>query len=666
MLKRIAIFTVLIYAFVITCIYWGDNKNDFSVAADDFAEETTPIIEEEKEEDTLPSFYNEANSERYEHYSSIMPGIDFEDVIWHVNAGLDNVPYTLMTENSGDNPLLVNKRFCLPEGYEPPELIEIRDGITATPGTVAAFKQMRIAAKSSGIDIDAMSGYRSIERQAVLFINEETLLGTVAAEEAVARPGSSEHNTGRALDIMGSNFSFDNFDETDEYKWLLENCADYGFIIRYPNDMSVITGFSYEPWHFTFVGKSIALGMKEHNIPTLEEYVARALAPLNGLPFDDRIVVVIDPGHGGNDSGAEASLDGIDIYEKDLNLDIALLIKPRLEEENIRVILTRDSDEYVSLETRCEIANAANASLFISIHQNIDETKTASGIQSWIASNREESLKLAEAVHGRLLLGLKSNDRGVHEDDEFVVTRMTEMPSVIIETGFLSDTDELKLLTTPDYRERIASSVSNGIVAYLGIRTMYLTFDDGPSEKNTAVVLDILKERNIKATFFVVGENALTNPDLLKRIAAEGHAVGIHCYSHDYKKLYASADSFVEDFNKAREAVKTITGLEPVIYRFPGGSINDFNKQTYAQIIEKMNELGFIYFDWNICAGDSKLDITHGELLNNVKNEPRYRNAILLMHDAYSVIGRELNDILDYYSDYQMEIITAGTKPVQL
>ena len=104
---------------------------------------------------------------------------------------------------------------------------------------------------------------------------------------------------------------------------------------------------------------------------------------------------------------------------------------------------------------------------------------------------------------------------------------------------------------SPEYQEQVAKGIVQGIELYFHPKTMYLTFDDGPYMENTERVLEVLKKRNIKATFFLVGENVERNPEMAKRIAQEGHTIGIHCYSHDYKAIYESVDSYVEDFEKA-------------------------------------------------------------------------------------------------------------------
>jgi len=197
-------------------------------------------------------------------------------------------------------------------------------------------------------------------------------------------------------------------------------------------------------------------------------------------------------------------------------------------------------------------------------------------------------------------------------------------------------------------------------------KTLYLTFDDGPSKVNTPKVLDILKERNIKATFFVVGASAEKNPDILLRIAEEGHTIGIHSYSHDFRSIYKSTDAFIADFNKAREVIFDITGQSPIIYRFPGGSKNSYNKGTYKAIIAEMNKRGFIYYDWNMSVQDARKGVKTGDLFRSVKEGPKPENAILLAHDAYSYITVELNNILDYLEpDYKTDVITPVTPPAQ-
>ena len=127
-------------------------------------------------------------------------------------------------------------------------------------------------------------------------------------------------------------------------------------------------------------------------------------------------------------------------------------------------------------------------------------------------------------------------------------------------------------------------------------KAVYITFDDGPSAV-TDDILDILSEEKVKATFFVIGPGGENTDRRLLRIHEEGHAIGIHSWSHEYSKIYSSVDAFLEDFNEDREWVHSVTGEYCDIFRFPGGSKNDFNAQTRDAIIEEMTRRGFRFFE---------------------------------------------------------------------
>ncbi len=135
-------------------------------------------------------------------------------------------------------------------------------------------------------------------------------------------------------------------------------------------------------------------------------------------------------------------------------------------------------------------------------------------------------------------------------------------------------------------------------------KTVYLTFDDGPSN-NTTAVLDALAASNAKATFFVIGKNIAGREDILKRIVAEGHTLGVHTYSHDYPAVYSSVESFLDDFHQTYQAIYQATGVYPTVFRFPGGSINAYNRDVYQEIISEMLRRGFVYYDWNASCGDA-------------------------------------------------------------
>ena len=139
-----------------------------------------------------------------------------------------------------------------------------------------------------------------------------------------------------------------------------------------------------------------------------------------------------------------------------------------------------------------------------------------------------------------------------------------------------------------------------------GGRVCCLTFDDGPSA-NTDRILEILDRYGVKATFFVVGSSAASaeNQERMRRIVAAGHTLAMHSWSHDYTRVYASVESFLEEFNQLYELIYQVTGVYPAIFRFPGGSINSYDRGVYQEIIAEMTRRGFVYFDWNASAGDS-------------------------------------------------------------
>ena len=197
-------------------------------------------------------------------------------------------------------------------------------------------------------------------------------------------------------------------------------------------------------------------------------------------------------------------------------------------------------------------------------------------------------------------------------------------------------------------------------------KVMYLTFDDGPYPESTDRILDILKERNIKAAFFVVGENVRRNPEVARRIAAEGHTIGIHCNSHDYHALYQSTDSYVRDFEEAYAAVKEVTGVEAEIFRFPGGSINAYNKSVSKKIAEEMTHRGFVYFDWNASLEDAVREPQKENLIANALETPLgRRKVVMLAHDTVDTTADCLEEILDGLAEYKMEQLTSEVSPIQ-
>jgi len=198
--------------------------------------------------------------------------------------------------------------------------------------------------------------------------------------------------------------------------------------------------------------------------------------------------------------------------------------------------------------------------------------------------------------------------------------------------------------------------------------TVYLTFDDGPSNR-TAEILDILKKKEIKATFFIIGKEGNKEKDLLKRMADEGHTIGIHTYSHVYSNIYDSVESYLDDFSQTYHLIYDTTGVKPEVFRFPGGSINKYSAQDYEEIIAEMTRRGFTYYDWNASSGDANFNATANSVYNNtVQSSEGKDRIILLMHDSisksYTVAA--LPNLIEYYKakGYKFDCITNEVSPI--
>ncbi len=390
----------------------------------------------------------------------------------------------------------------------------------------------------------------------------------------------------------------------------------------------------------------------------------KAVAPVEDAEPDSNLVI-IDAGHGGEDEGC--SREGI--LEKDINLTLALALRDELEEMGFEVLLTREDDTYLALEERVHIVNASKGDFLISIHQNAYEDKQVQGIETWYNSQTaygEDSERLARLVQQRLILYTEGMDRGIVENEELVMVREAAMPSCLVETGFLSNAEERKALTDAAYQEQIVKGLAAAVELYFYPRTMYLTFDDGPSAENTMTILDTLKEQDVKATFFVIGENVRKHPEVAKRIVEEGHTIGIHCNWHDYDALYESVDSYVADFEQAYRIVYEVTGVEAKLFRFPGGSINAYNEAVYEDIIAEMTEKGFVYFDWNASLEDAVGKSEPEQLLANARESTLGRKRIVMLaHDTVYNTALCLDELIDQFPEYTFEPLTAEVEPIQ-
>ena len=183
---------------------------------------------------------------------------------------------------------------------------------------------------------------------------------------------------------------------------------------------------------------------------------------------------------------------------------------------------------------------------------------------------------------------------------------------------------------------------------------IYLTFDDGPTSDSTPQILDILKDRNIKATFFVLHYDE-NHEQFIKREKNEGHTIALHGYSHSYSEVYPSADTCLENFRKIKEQVYQTTGIESKIIRFPGGSSNIVSKKycegVMTELVTRVIEEGYRYFDWNVDSDDAGHAKTSERVYQNVITGIKPgRSNVVLMHDFagnHKTIDA-LNDIITW------------------
>ena len=181
-------------------------------------------------------------------------------------------------------------------------------------------------------------------------------------------------------------------------------------------------------------------------------------------------------------------------------------------------------------------------------------------------------------------------------------------------------------------------------------KTIYLTFDDGPSDRVTPKILDVLKEEDVKATFFIVGQSAETRKYLLRREIEEGHTVAVHTYSHKYSEIYSSPEKLIQDIEKCNEVIKGAIGRPAALYRFPGGSYG-----LSDRLINAVTNHGLRYVDWNASTRDAEfINPTADDLFRAAINTPANKdNIVLLAHDSTTktaTVGA-LEKIIKYYKN---------------
>lgn len=226
-------------------------------------------------------YYHENLKERYLLYRQENPTLTEEKIVTYVNIGLDQPYYTNTKKTPHINTpyILSNKYFYMDSNYVPNHLETIDSKYSSGNRMLVqeariAFEKMAEDALLEGFSIRAISAYRSYQYQENLYQEYVKQDGKEKADTYSARPGFSEHQTGLVVDVDNKEIPYTRFEETKEFHWMMEHATDYGFILRYPEGKKNITGYTYESWHYRYVGCEVAKKIKKLNL-TFDEYYAR-------------------------------------------------------------------------------------------------------------------------------------------------------------------------------------------------------------------------------------------------------------------------------------------------------------------------------------------------------------------------------------------------------
>lgn len=189
----------------------------------------------------------------------------------------------------------------------------------------------------------------------------------------------------------------------------------------------------------------------------------------------------------------------------------------------------------------------------------------------------------------------------------------------------------------------------------------FLTFDDGPSSV-TPKILDILKQENVKATFFVLGSRVEALPETVKRMYDEGHYIASHGYSHIYSQIYASPEAVLDEYNRCNDQIKNAIGVSEYnshLFRFPGGVVGGNYAEIKSQAKELLSQNQILSVDWNALTGDAETNNLSTEFeLKRLQETTQNKNSIIiLMHDApaKSVTADSLQQIISYLREQGYE-----------
>ena len=235
-----------------------------------------------------------------------------------------------------------------------------------------------------------------------------------------------------------------------------------------------------------------------------------------------------------------------------------------------------------------------------------------------------------------VMAGIKAskNYKFSTESNEVVLSDETAWNSLKT-TNIVKSKHVAKINMNPVYTDAGKELMNN--IYHSQEKVVYLTFDDGPSKSVTPLILDLLKQENIKATFFVLGARAKSNPEVLIREYREGHYIANHGYSHIYGEIYSSLNAVLDEYNKTRDVIREILGTDydGHLFRFPGGSNGGKYNSIKAEAKTLLNDNNIAYIDWNSLSSDAAGAKTKEAIIQNTIDTVGSKNSVvILMHDA--------------------------------
>ena len=239
------------------------------------------------------------------------------------------------------------------------------------------------------------------------------------------------------------------------------------------------------------------------------------------------------------------------------------------------------------------------------------------------------------------------------------IAKQYEEQIAVLEKQELEKQEAERQAKIPKLTEQGKENIEN--IYHSDTKRAFLTFDDGPSSV-TNTILDVLKQENVKATFFVLGSRVEAKPDVVKRIYDEGHYIANHGYSHVYENIYASPQAVLDEYNRCNEAVKNAIGVPEYnshLFRFPGGLVGGKYADIKIQAKELLKQNNIVHVDWNALNGDAEtnnlsIDFELARLQETTQNK---NSVVILMHDApiKKVTAEALPQIISYLREQGYE-----------